>query len=394
MINPDQIKKKAEGQYKNVLRSHLTGETLFPMYFPIGTIPKDYLELRDAVTQLIAASKSKLGYGYQIDLESRKTQRYGNQSLPKRIYFETQKDYLKFIKREKEFIQYQTNADLILETIPTLRNWVINHVLKVVEYCDRWPDLLKVCQYFEKNPQPNLYIRELPISVHTKFIEQNKKILQSLMEFIIPEHHLTPLGEDKEHEFEKRFFLKYQQPLVRIRLLEPRLLRQGNFPVSDITIPIPDLETLNLPLKYCLITENLMNFLTLPFIENGLAIFGSGYGVTLLKTISWLSNYSIFYWGDLDADGFRILSKLRNYFPQVISLMMDRETLATFDEFVVSVPIQDKEVAPLPYLTPDEQNLYVYLVSQGKRLEQERISHAYTLQQLERHQLPLLLGLS
>jgi hypothetical protein len=118
-----------------------------------------------------------------------------------------------------------------------------------------------------------------------------------------------------------------------------------------------------------------MNFLTLPNLANSFAIFGSGYAVQGLKFTEWLSSCQIFYWGDLDADGFKILSQLRSYFPHVISMMMDTKTFETFQEFSVSVLTNKLE--NLQYLTAEEATLYNYLVVYQKRLEQERISQDY-----------------
>ncbi|NOR71388.1 MAG: hypothetical protein GQ532_17115, partial [Methylomarinum sp.] len=36
------------------------------------------------------------------------------------------------------------------------------------------------------------------------------------------------------------------------------------------------------------------------------------------------------YWGDLDTHGFAILSRLRHYYPQVKSILMDEKTLEQF----------------------------------------------------------------
>lgn len=375
MIDPTQIKQKAQQQYSNFLSSIVTGSQFFPLEFSVGTFPKEYLTLRDAVTQLIDQSKNKLGYGYTVQLETRKTQKYGLQSLPKKIYFEIEKDYLKFIKKELEFNHFKENIYLIQTQIPQLQDWLCQNPKKVIEYAEHWDDLLKVCQYFQQSPKPNLYIRELPIPVHTKFIEQNQKIIRNLLEAILPIDQLTSVEGEKDYIFEKRFSLKYREPLIRLRFLDPSLKKKYQFPATDISIPVSEFKQLDLERHHCFITENLLNFLTLPLIEDSFAIFGSGYAIQTLKMVSWLSSYPIFYWGDLDVDGFRILSQLRSYFPQTISIMMDRETFEIFSEFAVSVARSTPEV--LPCLTPEESTLYTYLATFQKRLEQEHIHQDY-----------------
>jgi len=375
VIDPSQIQQKAEQRYPAFLSSIITGESFFPVEFSVGTLPKDYLALRDTVTQIINKSKQNLGYGYVVDLETRRTQKYGSQSLPRRIRFDTEQDYLKFIRKDKEFAKFKVNVDLIQTGIPQLHDWLSCNYLKVIEYGDRWHDLLKVCRYFQQNPKPNLYIRELPIPVHTKFVEQNQRILRGLLEAILPVDQLVSVEGEREYIFEKRFALKYREPLIRFRLLDDSLKNQYGFPATDISLPVSKFKQLNLEIHRCFITENLMNFLTLPSLENSFAIFGSGYAVQILKTTSWLLGCPIFYWGDLDTDGFKILSQLRSYFPQTISIMMDVATFKSFDEFAVSVEGAIAET--LPYLTPDESALYIHLAYHQKRLEQERISQNY-----------------
>jgi hypothetical protein len=375
VINPSQIQQKSEQRYSSFLISMITGENFFPIEFAVGSLPKEYLDLSKAVNLLIDKSKQQLGYGYTLELESRRMQKHGSQSLPKRISIDIEQDYLKLIKKEKEVLQFRLDIELIRMKVSELEQWIYLHPLKVIENSDRWNDLLKVCQYFQHTPKPNLYIRELPIQVHTKFIEQNQKIIRSLLEAILPIEQLGSVDGEKEHIFEKRFSLKYREPLIRLRLLDRALKAKYGFPTNDFSLPVSEFNLLILEGHYCLITENLMNFLTLPDLENSFAIFGSGYAVQSLKFTKWLSRCPIFYWGDLDVDGFKILSQLRSYFPQVISIMMDSKTFETFQEFSVSLPTSNSE--NLQHLTFEEATFYNYLVIHQKRLEQERISQDY-----------------
>jgi hypothetical protein len=384
VINPSQIQQRSEQRYSSFLISIITEENFFPIEFVVGSLPKEYLDLSKAVNLLIDKSKQQLGYGYTLELESRRMQKHGSQSLPKRISIDTEQDYLKLIKKEKEVRQFRLDIELIRIKVPGLKQWICLYPLKVIEHSDRWNELLKVCQYFQHTPKPNLYIRELPIQVHTKFIEQNQRIIRSLLEAILPGEQLGAVEGEKEHIFEKRFSLKYREPLIRLRLLDRTLKAKHGFPATDFSLPISELNQLTLEGHDCLITENLMNFLTLPNLKNSFAIFGSGYAVQCLKFTQWLSSCQIFYWGDLDADGFKILSQLRSYFPQVISIMMDTKTFETFREFSVSV--SEVNLENLQQLTSEEANLYNYLVLHSKRLEQERISQDYVDQILRDNQ--------
>lgn len=375
MINPSQIKQKAESLYPQFLSATICNEGFFPQGFSAGKPPDNFIALRDAVNQLLSESKQKLGYGYIIELKTVKTRKFGEQSIPQTIIIESEVDYLKFIHKEKEFAQFQADVKLIRQEIPELESWLIQNPLKVIEYTRLWVDLIKVCLYFQANPRPNLYIRELPIKVHTKFIEQNKSIIRHLLEALLPTEVIQSVEGEKDYFFENRFSLRYNEPLIRLRFLDKALQAQYSFPISDFSSPISEFRQLNFKQCYLIITENLMNFLTLPYLPNSLAIFGSGYGIQVLKSVGWLNYCPILYWGDLDVDGFKILSQLRYYFPHTISIMMDKETFSKFEEFTVNVPSSNTK--SLLYLKEEEYLLFSYISEYEKRLEQERISQDY-----------------
>ena len=380
MINPSEIKKKAQRKYAAFLASTITGEPFFPFRLPVGRLPKDYATLNRAVPELMAHSKEALGYGYTLERRTRNTRSYGEQSLPEQIYIESEQDYLKLLRKEKEFSQFKLDVALIRAEMPELSQWICDNPIEIVRNSGQWPDLLKVCQYFQQHPTPNLYIRELPIRVHTKFVEQNKKVLRSLLEEILPEEQLISTEGEKEYLFERRFSLRYPESLIRLRILDPALKESRGLPASDMSFTISEFNQLPLASSRCFITENIMPFLTLPYLENGIAIFGGGYAVNRLRNADWLLSCPIFYWGDVDVDGFRILSLVRSHFPHTQSVLMDGKTFEHFQSFAVNVETTASE--PLEHLTEKEQTLYAQLTLQNQRLEQERIDQSYVNQSL------------
>jgi hypothetical protein len=333
MITPSEIIKKAEKKYPKFLTSLIINESFFPVILPGGKISHDYLNFRQSIIQLIEQSKEKLGYGYTVALKSTKKRTFGEQLIPDQIFIETELDYLKLINKEREVRYFKQDIQLILTELPELKDWVVAHPLEVVKYANKWMDLIKVCHYFIEHPQPNLYVRELPIKVHTKFIENHQAILASLLEFLLPSDLINDVN-DSERKFEKRFSLKYDEPLLRVRILDEKIKLKYQILFTDFSIPISQFQELNWGNHRWLITENKMSFLTLPTLENTIALWGSGYKVQILKSVEWLSEAEIFYWGDLDVDGFKILAQLRGYFPRVKSLMMDKKTLTTFASYI------------------------------------------------------------
>ena len=242
-----------------------------------------------------------------------------------------------------------------------------NDPTKVID--NNWDDLLKVCSYFKNTPKPNLYIRELPIKVHTKFIEQNKAVIRELLDIIIAEHINV-----EEKQFERRFNLRYDEPLVRFRILDNSISQQCFDGVEDLSIPINQFQLLNLPINTVYIVENKMNMLTFPYIENSIVVWGHGFGVDVMKDVEWMKTKKIYYWGDLDAHGFQILSEIRTHFNQVESFLMDR---ATFDKYFEGDKGSETTIEKELCLTIEENEMFKFLKVNNCRLEQEKIPFEY-----------------
>jgi len=206
------------------------------------------------------------------------------------------------------------------------------NIQKVLNHLDVWHDILKVCQYFLKNPRPNMYIRELPIQVHTKFVEDYESIFKIILNFLLNESDLNTT----ETNFKKRFGLLEYEPQFRIRFLDPELQSFMQCPFSDLSINIKDLNTFAIPEATVFITENKMNFITLPQMRNTIAIWGQGQFVSQVKEISWLCNAPLFYWGDIDVHGFEILDTLKSHLPQAISCLMDIKTFDDHKHFITA----------------------------------------------------------
>jgi hypothetical protein len=255
--------------------------------------------------------------------------------------------------------------------------------MKILEKLDKWDDIIKVCKYFIEYPKPNVYIRELPLDISTKFLEENKALIKSLLDILIEEH----LNKD-ENEFEKRFNLKYSEPLIRLRILDDEIAQNLFHGVNDLSIPQGQFNTLNIPCSRVLILENktnysnIFNFLSLPSLKDSISIFGRGFGVNLLKNAKWLSNKQIIYWGDIDAHGFQILSQIRGYFPQTQSCMMDIEAFTEFKDLAVTGT--ETNLTNLKHLNLEEHRLFEHLISlkENNRLEQEKIPHVYALKKI------------
>lgn len=383
MINPVEIKKQALRWWKPLLQSRILEEPFFPKSIDrIGKVKSGHITARfevlhGEIEELYRYSKNQTGKGYLVQTAGRNFRRTGSHELPDAIVFETIDDYIYFIGYKKEWSIFLENYSTIINNAPRLKDWALNNCLWLTDRNIKWNDIIKVCQYFIQNPRPDIYLRQLPIEIHTKFIEENNALIQSLLDFLIPDH----IRSITQKRFVERYFLKYDEPLVRIRMLDTDLTCFGNF--SDISIPLSDFEKLDIPAKNVLITENKMNFLTLPTVPSTVAVWsGGGFNVSYLKNVHWLTEKHILYWGDIDEHGFQILHQLRSYYPSTQSIMMDCKTFEYFSEFAVTGSRNKSE--RLSLLNNEEHNLFEKLKQiDNNRLEQEKISQRYVEEYLK-----------
>ncbi|WKN41778.1 Wadjet anti-phage system protein JetD domain-containing protein [Tunicatimonas pelagia] len=337
-------------------------------------------EIHRGLLRLRQHSKEETGAGYSVWWEEVNSHSIGKNLFPASIWIQRKVDYLALLSPElqEHYRRFTLASAQLLREFPQLEEWVSNQVRRVGDYGPQWPDLIKVCQWFVHHHRRDYYyIRELPIAVPTKFIEQHKPILSELLLQLLPAEQVdATFGGNREHNFEKRFGLKYDETLVRLRFLDPALA-DG---IDDMAIRHTTLANHPFGGTKVIITENKMNFLTLPPLPQTIALWGGGFQVHLLRTARWLRNRQLYYWGDLDTHGLSILSQLRQQFGHAESLMMDR---TTFDQFYT-----DDQAPPIPQvnidnLHDDERALFYYLKKGNLRLEQEKIPQWYVQQQLE-----------
>jgi len=372
----------------DILSSSVQGTPIFPRDIQFGKIKasetlENFSIINAEINRLRSESKEEKNHGYSIEFTLTNDRRIGKQYFPTRIYFETLDDYLKFLHKEKEYRSFMLATKQIIAQIPQLQPWVESNPKKVLDNLCKWDGLIKVCKYFLECPRPNIFIRELPLDISTKFVEENEAIIKALLDILIEEHI-----NKNETEFNKRFYLKCDEPLIRLRVLDREMAKDLFSGVDDLSIPQSQFNKLDISCNRVFIFENktnysnIFNFLTLPSIKDSIAIFGKGFCIALLKEAEWLSDKQIIYWGDIDAHGFQILSQIRGYFPKTRSCMMDFETFRGFRDLAVTGA--DTNVAVLDNLTDREREMFEYLINlkENNRLEQEKIPHAYALKKI------------
>lgn len=404
MIDPEGIRVKALRLYPQVLRDSLDGALSpapppplrlpFPLDIPAdrGRSTEPFAARRAGIERLYRGSSERIGPGYSLEFREVDTRREGRQTVVGRIFFRTREDYLAFLGKEREHADYLAEAGRVLARLPGLEGWIREKPLQFIAHLGEWDGLVRVCEHFLLHPRPGCYLRQLPIPVHTKFIEEHRGILQVLLDLLLPPSSVNPDRPD----FEGRYFLKSPESLVRLRFLDPALAVGG---LEDLTVPLSRFEAMGVSCRTVFVVENLMTFLAFPGVAEAVCIWGSGFQAGRLGGAPWLQGPRLLYWGDLDRAGFEILARLRRVLPRVESMLMDRATWLRYERFAVpdggGRPTPDGTTASLEaLLTSHELALYATLRQEPARgrLEQERVLHGHLQEFLRMQGFTLLDG--
>ncbi|MEV7632307.1 Wadjet anti-phage system protein JetD domain-containing protein [Microbacterium sp. NPDC089318] len=215
--------------------------------------------------------------------------------------------------------------------------------------------LLDVLGWLRENPSSGYRLRQVPIpGMHTKWLGAHRALVDSLYAAITGE---TDLG------------LVPSPDRLRIRILDPALRPAG---LSDITAPIEELAALRFEPRVVIVCENLESVLALPDWTRAVAVHGGGYAVPVHR-LPWALSVRVLYWGDLDADGFAILHRMRSNGVDATSVLMDESTLVAHRDLWVPDP-NGVSARTLPLLTASEQAALDRIALEGGvRLEQERL---------------------
>lgn len=385
MLTPDIIVQKAKnkwGEYKKALiTSIILGNdfSFFPLIIRGNTsLDKSFNSNASSYSILYNNSKAKVGKGYLIEWEDKTIRGLGNQSEIKKILIPSNDDYLYITKKEKEYKAIETALYTLIPLFEKHSNkeafifWALSNLKEIDDNTIDWKGINKVLSWFLANKNSNMYyLRELPIEVHTKFIENNSNILISL--------YSSLLNKDlKGLRIEEVFNIKRKPILIRLKL-KHKLFEEIALPLSSLKVldKAYDLSQI----ERIFIIENESVYLSFPIKDKDLCIFGGGFQVKILD-IPWFKEKDIYYFGDLDEHGLEILSIARSIYPSIKSIMMNVETYDNYYCYAVGGPkatcfdnLNSEELKLLQKLRQNEP--------EHNRLEQEKIDQDYISEFLE-----------
>ena len=245
--------------------------------------------------------------------------------------------------------------------------WMVNWIEDLdVETCRM---LARAAAQMTPGMGEGLYLRALPLAgVDTKLVERHETLLGKLLDrahngqVMVAGGLLAWLGCHSKGT-----------DRILIRPLSPNL-RLALWGLNRAAVTSSALEQLNTPAGRVLLVENEVSGLTLPDLEDTVAIIGCGNNLAWLAS-GCLAGKDVAYWGDLDSWGFRLLAQARAHVPGLKSLLMDAKTWYAHQDAVVIEP--EPCVRPSTGLTESEAALFDHIRTQGdtgRRLEQERLT--------------------
>ena len=395
MIAPEEIRARARKLWISgaPLRAWLRAEDLFPCSVPFRKPSAQewldrFAELRSAVERLEAGCKASQGAGYAVVFKEVAHQKLGRLRVPENIVFESVEDIAACAGESAALARFAEVAQTLRSRQPRLSDWLAQQPLRAIAVQGDLPRLLAVVEHFQAHPRPMRYARELGIpGVDSKFIEENRSLLGAWLDCLLPAEAVDATVRGlADGGFERRFGLCCDEPLIRFRWLDRAFMLDGC--IADATVPLSEFAAYAPHCERVFVTENRINFLTLPGCAGSLAIFGGGYAIDRLGSLSWLREKLLYYWGDIDTHGFAILSRLRRRWAHTRSLLMDRDTLLGHKELWGEEPQDRRCLHDLDALDGEESALYDDLrfdrLGERVRLEQERIGYSQVLEAVAR----------
>lgn len=372
LLQPKDIVTFLSRRYTNQHKAWLLGDGQWPMTITLGLpTEKDVADEMSEVRNWVDAWSAWNGEA-QVVWVVRQWPRLGTQKLPASLTFSGPKEVAAIVGQAQRWESALKRYEQISQHWPQLVcHPALGRHFGFLSDCEEvdFTRLFAMLDWLEKNPDSGLAPRQLPVSgLDTKWLERRTGIVTDLLKAI--------RGIVDTSDFYALCGLKRPQPRIRLRILCPEL-RSHLGGLKDIETPVAELAELAITPQKVLIVENLETGLALPDMPGTVAFMRLGNAVSLLAALPWLKGCRSLYWGDIDSHGYVILNRARGHFPNLQSVMMDKETLMDYQL------LWGEETTPatdtiLQLLTEKEREVFEGLQSGTwgchLRLEQERIA--------------------
>ena len=358
--------------YDQYLKSYILGSPFERITLRGGKKrPGSTAELHDSIRYYCSLEKSADRYGWTIKWESWDSKKLGHQKWPGSINITSPEDLLFLTDKSAEFSVFSKTLAFILREKPAISQWLATSPQLVLQYREQWPGIFSVVDFLMENELSNYYLRNIPVQVHTKFIEVNKTVIWSLLQYYNPSRYSVP-GQS----FEEVLGIKQKSYLFNLRWLDKEMAKETMNGIEVFGLSVEELRKLQWQPDELWVVENETALYMLPDKRKGLAICSRGKALSLLKDIPFFAQTKLYYWGDLDEEGFKMLNDFRQLYRHVQSRYMDCNCIT---HHLQHLDIQPKfyRTENLNLLTEEESAAFALLLQKNGRLEQEKLLQTY-----------------
>ena len=360
-----------------LLSAMVNHETIFPKRLTLkGPSSAELTEQFGAVRGWIAELRRAEAEGFRIVWREVQHRVLGQNTVPGEVWIDSFEDAVSVIGKRREVDCFAAMVVDTRQRCPELVPWLARYPIKSLAIAEDWSRLLDIVSWMKSHPRPGVYLRQADVpGLDSKFIEGRYGLLSELLAVAMPDIAVQSDATGVSG-FCDRYGFRTKPFRIRFRVLDPELAIFPGNSDQDVTVNHDTFAQLSLPVRHVFITENEINYLAFPPVQEGMVIFGAGYGFEMFAEARWLQSRHVGYWGDIDTHGFAILNQARSVLPGIQSILMDESTLLKNKALWTREERQHPALA-LPRLTNEEQSVFQALKNQrwgvNIRLEQERI---------------------
>jgi len=363
----EQFLPQLERQYKKWVKDRIAGQGFSPFALRgLGKPPEKLPELMATLRFFQSHEKNKEKLGWKITWRNIQHPVAEKQLWPAKIELTTPEDLIHLSGQQHHWQAFEQQLLQLLDWKPALSGFLEQKPDWVLKYSKQWPLLMQVTYYLLQNDVSDFYLRSIPVSADTKFIENHQTLLLELLALLHPGFAGYPTLEEALHARPKNHF---HFPL---RFLDRQLAEASLGPIDSLALTHQELQKLEWPVKRIIVVENEISFLHLNPLPDTLALWGKGLAVLSLHSIPLFEKAAILYWGDLDEEGYRMLNGFRSLYPQTQSLLMDESCLNT-NQGLLGLQGNPYGACNYPLLKEEEKRALENLSTIQGRLEQEKI---------------------
>ncbi len=242
----------------------------------------------------------------------------GSNAVPCRVWIDDYEQLWRLLGVGEDVTAFTEMISVTGRTCALLVPWLIAHPMKALELATHWPEIISTVRWIDECQHPGMYLRQVDVpGVDTKFIERHRGVLAGLLDLQLNRERID--ADLPQSDFTGRYRFRRKPGYVRFRLLsghgeagehspEPGAWCGG---FSEFSLRTEEFTAAPPGIARVYVVENEITYLAFPAVEGAMVIFGRGYAVPTLESLTWLADTELCYWGDIDTHGLAILSRLR-----------------------------------------------------------------------------------